>query len=98
MVMALMMMAILSSWSLLLTSGLAQDKLPPPTGHINDFASVIDPANKQRLETVLQNLKERATIDLVVAIVKTAGPGDLYDYSLKLANEWNVGSRLSPRR
>jgi tetratricopeptide (TPR) repeat protein len=98
MVMALMMMAILSSWSLLLTSGLAQDKLPPPTGHINDFASVIDPANKQRLETVLQNLKERATIDLVVAIVKTAGPGDLYDYSLKLANEWNVGSRLSPRK
>lgn len=98
MVMAPIMLAILSSWSLLLTSGLAQDKLPPPTGHINDFASVIDPANKQRLETVLVNVKERTTIELVVAIVKTAGTGDLYDYSLWLANDWNVGSRLSQRK
>jgi tetratricopeptide (TPR) repeat protein len=91
-------MVIVSSWSLILTSGLAQDKLPPPKEHINDYASVVDAANKQRLETVLENLKERTSIDLVVAVVKTAGPGDLYDYSLLLANEWNIGSRLSPRK
>jgi tetratricopeptide (TPR) repeat protein len=73
--------------------GLAQDKLPPPTGHLNDTAGVIDPTNKQRLETILDKLKERTDLNLVVAIVKTVGSEDLYDYSLRLAGEWNVGPR-----
>src|SRR6266542_364731 len=73
--------------------GLAQDKMPPPTGHINDSAGVIDSGNKQRLETVLDKLKERTDLDLVVATVKSVGSEDLYDYSLRLAGEWNVGPR-----
>lgn len=78
--------------------GLAQEKLPAPTGHINDFAGVLESGNKQRLEAILENLKGRADVDLVVAILKTAGAEDLYDYSLRLANEWNVGSRVSPHK
>ncbi|MGZ8844035.1 MAG: TPM domain-containing protein, partial [Pyrinomonadaceae bacterium] len=76
----------------------AQEKLPQPSGHINDFAGVIDPAGKQRLETVLESVKERTSLDLVVAIVKTAGAEDLYDYSLRVAGDWNVGTRMSPRK
>ena len=91
-------MALFLSWSVLLTTGLAQEKLPPPTGHINDFAAVIDPAGKQRLETVLESLKERTGVDLVIAIIKTAGSEDLYDVSLRLAGEWNVGTRTSTRK
>ena len=78
--------------------GLAQDKLPQPSGHINDFAAVIDPAGKQRLETILENLKQRTDLDLVVAIVKTVNNEDLYDYSLRVAGDWNVGGRVSPRK
>ena len=44
--------------------GFAQDKLPTRAGHINDFASTLDPGTKQRLETTLENLKQRADIDL----------------------------------
>jgi len=76
----------------------AQDKLPASSGNINDFAEVIDPATKQRLDTVLQNLKTRTDVDLVIAVVKTAGSSDMYDYSLRLANEWQVGARTSPRK
>jgi tetratricopeptide (TPR) repeat protein len=79
-------------------AGLAQDKLPQPSGHLNDFAAVLDPAGKQRLETILENLKQRTDLDLVVAIVKTVDNEDLYDYSLRVANEWKVGSRFSPRK
>jgi tetratricopeptide (TPR) repeat protein len=98
MVIAPVLMALFLSWSLLLTTGLAQEKLPPPSGHINDFAAVVDPAAKQRLETVLESLKERTSIDLVIAIVKTAGNEDLYDASLRLAGEWNIGTRTSTRK
>lgn len=76
----------------------AQEKLPPPIGNINDFAEVVDSGTKERLETILQNLKTRTDIDLVIALVKTAGTEDLYDYSLRVANEWKVGSRTSPRK
>ncbi len=76
--------------------GLAQDKLPAPNGHINDTAGVLDAANKERLEAILENLKARTQLDLVVATVKSVGQQDLYDYSLKLAGEWGVGPR-SPR-
>lgn len=97
-IVAPVLIAILTSWSLLLTTGLAQEKLPAPTGHINDFAAVLDPAGKQRLETVLASLKERTNLDFVIAIVKTAGSADLYDASLRLASEWNIGTRTSPRK
>ena len=76
----------------------AQDKLPAPSGNVNDFAEVVDPATRQRLDTVLQSLKTRTDVDLVIAVVKTAGSADMYDYSLRIANEWQVGTRTSPRK
>jgi tetratricopeptide (TPR) repeat protein len=70
----------------------AQEKLPKPSGHINDFAAVLDAATKDRLEKILENLKQRTQVDFVIATVKTAGSEDLYDYSLRIANEWNLGA------
>src|SRR5437773_8375981 len=70
----------------------AQDRLPRPSGHINDFAAVLDAATRDRLEKILENLKQRTQVDFVIATVKTAGSEDLYDYSLRIANDWNVGA------
>ncbi len=79
-------------------SVLAQDKLPKQNGHINDFGEVLDVATKGRLEKVLDNLKERSGIDFVVVIVKSAGAEDLYDYSLRIANDWNIGAPAGANR
>src|ERR1043165_7052744 len=76
----------------------AQDppsQLPKPAGHINDLAEALDPATRQRLETVLENLKQKIGVRVVVATIKTVGSQDLYDYSLRVANEWNVGAPAS---
>src|SRR6266849_7270840 len=70
-------------------------KLPQPRGYVNDFAEVIDAATEQRLETILANLKERTGIEFFVATVKSVGAEDIYDYSLRVANDWNVGSKSS---
>src|SRR6266849_6842093 len=72
-------------------------KLPQPRGYVNDFAEVIDAATEQRLETILANLKERTGIEFFVATVKSVGAEDIYDYSVRVANDWNVGSK-SPRK
>src|SRR5687768_6931792 len=80
---ALILSAVLAVFCVaqVFVSASAQDKLPAPSGSVNDFAGVVDPATKQRLDTVLQSLKTRTDVDLVIAVVKTAGPADMYDYS-----------------
>jgi tetratricopeptide (TPR) repeat protein len=76
----------------------AQDQppqLPKPTGHINDLGEALEAPTKQRLETVLENLKQKIGVQFVIVTIKTAGTDDLYDYSLRLANQWDVGAPAS---
>lgn len=78
------------------TSSNAQSsQLPAPTAHINDFAGVVDAKTKTQLETILVNLKERSKIEFYVATVDTTGGQDIFDYSNKLASDWNIGARNS---
>lgn len=69
-----------------------------PSGHIDDAADVLDPATKARLEKVLEKLKQRVGLEFVIATVKSAGQESLYDYSLRMANDWNVGAMASPNK
>src|SRR3989442_1781454 len=72
-----------------------QSKLPAPTGHINDLARAIDEPSKQRLENTLANLQQRSGINFTVVTVQTTGGRDIYDFSLELARDWDIGSRTS---
>ena len=67
--------------------------LGPPTGYVNDYANVIDAATKQRLETILTNLKQRADIEIAVVTVPTTGDQDIFDYSLAVARGWGIGAK-----
>jgi tetratricopeptide (TPR) repeat protein len=99
---AIILLAILSGvllgWVVASPHISAQGKLPKPTGHINDFAEVLDAATKLRLEKVLENLKQRTDINFVIVTVKSAGAEDLYDYSLRIANDWVVGAPASSNK
>ena len=70
-------------------------QLPSANGHVNDFAGVLDAQTKSRLESLLQNLKEKTKIDFYVAAVDTTGDRDIFDYSHQLSTEWNIGARNS---
>ncbi len=76
----------------------AQAKLPAASGHVNDFAEVLDAATRDRLEKILDNLKQRTGIDFVIATVKSTGSEKLYDYSLRIARDWDVGVMTSPKK
>jgi uncharacterized protein len=67
--------------------------LPAPTGYVNDYANVIDPLTKKRLETVLTNLKQRADIEVAVATVASTNGEDIFDYSLAVARGWGIGAK-----
>jgi uncharacterized protein len=69
--------------------------LPPANGFVNDYAGVIDTATKQQLETKLQNFKDTTnpSVEIAVAVVKTTGERDIFDYSLATARGWKIGSK-----
>ncbi|HWW77617.1 MAG TPA: TPM domain-containing protein, partial [Pyrinomonadaceae bacterium] len=73
-----------------------QAPLPQPEGfykYVTDNANVIDAGTKERLATVLNNLKERADIEFAVVTVPTTGDTDIFEYSLSIARGWGIGSK-----
>ena len=73
-------------------------KLPARIGYVNDFAGVVDEQTKQRLETILDNVKQRTGIELDLATVQTTGNQDIFDYSRRLAANWNLGAPNSTKK
>lgn len=76
----------------------AQEKptlLPSPAGRVNDYAGVMDASVKERMQNMLANLKERGGIEFAVVTVKSTEGKEIFDYSLQVAREWNVGSMQS---
>ena len=76
-------------------SSINTSPLPAPTGFVNDYAGVIDPATKQQLETKLRNLKEstKPSVEIAVAVVRTTGDRPIFEYSLAVARGWKIGSK-----
>src|SRR5882724_1801172 len=70
-------------------------QLPAPASHVSDLASVLDEPTKQRLENLLENLKQRNQIDFHLALVESTAGQDIFDFSRQLAHDWDVGSRTT---
>lgn len=73
-----------------------QCPLPEPTGYykfVTDEAGVIDQNTRERLAAILNNLKERADVEFAVVTVRTTGDLSIFDYSLRLARCWGIGSK-----
>ena len=79
---------------------LAQTKpqIPAPTGHVNDFAGVVNEKTRQQLENILANLQLKTGIEFDIATVESTAGQDIADFSLQLAKDWNIGARTSTRK
>lgn len=67
--------------------------LPEPFTPIVDYANVIDPETRKRLEAIYLNLKQRANIEFAVVTVPSTGDRDIFEYSLDIARGWGIGSK-----
>ena len=73
-------------------------RLPSRSGHVNDFAGVVEEKTKQRLESILENVKQRSGIEFDLATVETTGRQDIFSFSRQLARDWNVGAGNSIKK
>lgn len=87
--------AILFSTSVTARSQTGQSPIPLPVPFtpVVDYAHVIDPETRKKLESIYVNLKQRANIEFAVVTVDTTGDQDIFDYSLAVARGWGIGSK-----
>jgi uncharacterized protein len=78
-------------------SSIDRSPLPKTDRLVNDYVGVIGPQKTQELEDKLRLFMSRTEpkVVIAVAIVKTTGDRDIFDYSLAVARGWKVGTKES---
>ncbi|HBC45272.1 TPA: hypothetical protein DCZ81_03840, partial [Candidatus Collierbacteria bacterium] len=67
--------------------------LPPPTGHINDFANVLTSEQKDTLEVSLKDYEAKTSNEIAVLIVKNLGDQNIDDFGIKAFEDWKIGKK-----
>lgn len=68
-------------------------KYPSPVGHVNDFAKILPQDVKERIEAKLSDYEKQTSIQIVVVTTKTLGGKSIEDWTIELAEEWEVGQK-----
>lgn len=69
-----------------------QTPLPAPVGYVNDFAGVIQPDAKARLEDLARRVNAVTHGDMVIVTLADLGGRPVEEVSLRLGREWKVGA------
>jgi uncharacterized protein len=71
----------------------AADNFPKPVGAVNDFARVIPPDYKNRMEGLAHEVMEKTGTAIVVVTVESMGDNELNDYVNSLYKAWGIGKK-----
>ena len=71
----------------------AADNFPKPIGAVNDFARVIPPDYKNRMEGLAQEVLEKTGTAIVIVTVQSLGDDELNDYVNRLYKAWGIGKK-----
>jgi uncharacterized protein len=74
---------------------------PKPVGHVNDFASVIDPGASASMEDLLARLRSATGAEVAVVTLPTIGDYSPNEVGVRIIRRWGIGARADigdPRR
>src|SRR5215475_13607604 len=76
-------------------STLAADPQPTPIpgSYVHDFAGVIDESKRAEINEKAKTLKEKYKTEIAVVTIKTLNGEDIFDYSMRMARSWGIGSK-----
>jgi uncharacterized protein len=63
------------------------------SGHVNDFAGILQPAQREALEARCLALKEKTGAELAVVTLKSLEGGQIDDFAVKLFERWQIGQK-----
>ena len=87
----LVCLSVVTAVSLVTAQQKAQ--FPSYTGHVNDFANVLDAGTKQQLETILLNFEKRSGAQIAVVTVPSLNDRPVEDYANELFRAWGIGAK-----
>jgi len=69
-------------------------RLPAPSGYVNDFAKVMRAKDAEAVESLAAAVKEKTGAELALVTVNSYAPyATISEYSIALAEAWGVGER-----
>jgi uncharacterized protein len=90
---ALMGLLLLALFSLAPVLARAERPFPKPVGLVNDFANVIPPGDKLKIQTVTNELLQKTGIPVVVVTMPDIGGAEYNDYVNRLYGAWGIGKK-----
>jgi len=71
----------------------AEQSFPERQGLVNDFANVIEPDIKAKMNSVAGELLAKTQIPVVVVTIPEIGDADYIDYANRLYEKWGIGKK-----
>ncbi|MGD0484687.1 MAG: TPM domain-containing protein [Gemmatimonadales bacterium] len=75
---------------------LLQLQIPSPTGFVNDFAGVIDPASRQAMLGVIAQVRQASRGEIVVVTLRDLGGRPSIEVGRDIIRAWGVGAKGGP--
>ncbi len=72
---------------------LGKTSLPMPQHYVEDNAGVIDPADEQSLNGILQELEQKTGAQYIVLTVQSTGGVPIEQFAIELAQGWQLGQK-----
>ncbi len=87
-----LLLVLLASVALLLGSSAAiAQSFPQPQGYVSDFANIIDPFDRDILESRLQVLADENGAEVAVVTIVSLDGDTIEDYAVRLFENWGIG-------
>ncbi|HSZ01224.1 MAG TPA: TPM domain-containing protein, partial [Terriglobales bacterium] len=66
-----------------------------PTNYVNDFAGVLNSNTVAQLNSICQQIDEKAHAQIAVVTIKSLDGSDIESYSVALFKQWGIGSKAT---
>src|SRR6266571_3458960 len=70
--------------------------IPPPTGVVNDFAHVLDPATVERMTRIAEDVRNKSRGEIAIVTLPDIGQRAPADVALQIGRQWKVGKIGNP--
>jgi hypothetical protein len=68
-----------------------------PTGYVNDFAHVLDPATTAQINDMCQQIDAKAHAQIVLVTINSLDGSDVETFAVDLFKRWGIGSKSTDR-
>ncbi|RPJ70685.1 MAG: TPM domain-containing protein [Desulfobacteraceae bacterium] len=79
--------------ALLLAGAAAALEVPALKGRVNDYAGMLAPDTERRLESLLKELEDRDSTQVVVLTIPSLGGESIEEFSMRVAERWKIGQK-----